>query len=199
MTLIRKTTISLLSAPHEGVSSSSCHIKFCTGRSLPDFSTSCTKHLPGSDASVAALKISSILNSQGWFPGKQWGYGLARRFIIISTILVICLGIALAAPGQSAQIVVVTGASGVFLSCYLIPIVNHLMLYCGWCALLPSKLTRWATWKSYYDCCSLALRGWRQSYMDRCHCDPKMNGCTQNLELESLHWALRRMDAAHAP
>lgn len=69
---------------------------------------------------------------QGWFPGKQWGYGFVRRFIIIFTILAICLGVSLAAPDQSSQIVVVTGASGVFLACYLIPIVNHLMLYCGW-------------------------------------------------------------------
>ncbi|CAL8465153.1 g4688 [Coccomyxa elongata] len=68
---------------------------------------------------------------RGWFPGKQWGYGPVRRFIIIFTILAICLGISLAAPGQSSQIVVITGASGVFLSCYLIPIINHLMLYFG--------------------------------------------------------------------
>ena len=71
---------------------------------------------------------------QDWFPGKQWGYGLGRRFFIIFTILAICLGVSLAAPGDSAQIVVITGASGVFLSCYLIPIINHLMLYCGRCA-----------------------------------------------------------------
>lgn len=73
---------------------------------------------------------------QGWFPCKSWGYGPVRRFIIIFTILAICLGISLAAPGQSAQIVVITGASGVFLSCYLIPIINHLMLYFGRCAVL---------------------------------------------------------------
>ena len=30
------------------------------------------------------------------------------------------------------QIVVVTGASGVFLSCYFIPCLNHILLYCGW-------------------------------------------------------------------
>ena len=40
----------------------------------------------------------------------------------------------LAAPFSSSEIVVVTGASGVFLSCYLIPIINHILLYCGWCA-----------------------------------------------------------------
>jgi len=111
-------------------------------------STICTDGLPDSDVSVDALTKLSVLHLQGWFPGKQWGYGLARRFIIIFTILVICLGIALAAPGQSAQIVVITGASGVFLSCYLIPIVNHLMLYCGWCApLSPTKKYKIVWWK----------------------------------------------------
>lgn len=67
---------------------------------------------------------------RGWLPGK--GYGFFRRFIIISLILVICLAIALAAPFNSSQIVVVTGASGVFLSCYFIPCLNHILLYCGW-------------------------------------------------------------------
>jgi uncharacterized membrane protein len=72
--------------------------------------------------------------AQGWFPGKQWGYGFARRFVIIFVILAICLGVSLAAPYDSAQIVVVTGASGVFLSCYFVPCFNHILLYCGWCA-----------------------------------------------------------------
>ena len=47
-------------------------------------------------------------------------------------ILGICLAVSLAAPFSSSEIVVVTGASGVFLSCYLIPIINHILLYCGW-------------------------------------------------------------------
>lgn len=72
------------------------------------------------------------LRLQFWFPGR--GYGFVRRFIIIFTILGICLAVSLAAPFNSAQIVVITGASGVFLSCYLIPVINHIMLYCGWCA-----------------------------------------------------------------
>ena len=77
---------------------------------------------------------------QGWFPGK--GYGLVRRFIIIFTILAICLAVSLAAPFSSSQIVVVTGASGVFLSCYLIPIINHILLYCGWCGPRAPSLVR---------------------------------------------------------
>ena len=69
---------------------------------------------------------------QGWFPGK--GYGLFRRFCIIVPILSICLAVSLAVPYDSVQIAVITGASGVFLVCYLIPVVNHIMLFCGWCA-----------------------------------------------------------------
>ena len=78
------------------------------------------------------MTVALGLCLQFWFPGR--GYGIVRRFAIIFTILGICLAVSLAAPFNSAQIVVITGASGVFLSCYLIPVINHIMLYCGWCA-----------------------------------------------------------------
>ncbi|CAL5226106.1 g8923 [Coccomyxa viridis] len=66
---------------------------------------------------------------RGWLPGK--GYGLLRRMMIITIILMVCLAVSLAAPYNSSQIVVATGASGVFLTRYFIPCLSHIVLYCG--------------------------------------------------------------------
>ena len=51
----------------------------------------------------------------------------------MTIIWAVTLGISLALPGHSAAIVSITGASGVFLACYFVPVVLHIMLYCGWC------------------------------------------------------------------
>jgi len=39
---------------------------------------------------------------QGWLPGK--GYGLLRRMMIITIILMVCLAVSLAAPYSSLQV-----------------------------------------------------------------------------------------------
>ena len=81
---------------------------------------------------MVVSEADAVIALQGWFPGK--GYGLFRRFCIILPIVSICLAVSLAVPYDSVQIAVITGASGVFLVCYLIPVINHIMLFCGWCA-----------------------------------------------------------------
>lgn len=66
-----------------------------------------------------------------------------RRFCIILPILSICLAVSLAVPYDSVQLAVIMGAPGVFLVCYLIPVINHIMLFGGWCALnQPSAVLR---------------------------------------------------------
>ncbi|KAG6555451.1 hypothetical protein Mapa_002681 [Marchantia paleacea] len=66
----------------------------------------------------------------GWLPEsfmKDRAY--VRQLIITGTILIFALGMALAFPGSSGSVLVVTGATGVCMVSYLIPIVNHFLLY----------------------------------------------------------------------
>ena len=74
---------------------------------------------------------------QDWLPGDKSRYGLGRRAILMSIIWAVTLGVSLAVPGQSAAIVSITGASGVLLACYVVPVALHIMLYCGWCVFTP--------------------------------------------------------------
>ena len=51
-----------------------------------------------------------------------------RQVINTCVIIAICLAVALAAPAQSGNVLTVTGATGVCLVSYLIPVLSHLLL-----------------------------------------------------------------------
>jgi uncharacterized ion transporter superfamily protein YfcC len=55
----------------------------------------------------------------------------ARHLSETALILGIALGISLAIPDDSARVLLVTGATGVCMVSYVIPVGNHLMMYYG--------------------------------------------------------------------
>lgn len=95
-------------------------------------------HLAKLGAVYLALSIPPILYPcahilQDWIPTSLLPVGVFRRFVIVSIIMGVSLAISLAFPGESAIITVVTGCTGVLLTCYLVPIANHLLLYTNRC------------------------------------------------------------------
>ena len=50
-----------------------------------------------------------------------------RKLCNVSIVTLLCLAVALAAPDASATALTVTGATGVCLVGYIIPVVSHLM------------------------------------------------------------------------
>ncbi|KDD76732.1 hypothetical protein H632_c124p0 [Helicosporidium sp. ATCC 50920] len=54
-----------------------------------------------------------------------------RRAINVTLVLGICLAVALASPDQSGPVLTVTGATGVCLVSYVIPIVSHFLMLFG--------------------------------------------------------------------
>ncbi|PSC70040.1 Amino acid transporter isoform A [Micractinium conductrix] len=71
---------------------------------------------------------------RGLFP-RNYG-GLTRpwvqRFIVNLITILTCLGVALGVPGESATVLSVTGATGVAMCSYVLPVVFHFCLYFGW-------------------------------------------------------------------
>lgn len=57
----------------------------------------------------------------------KWGRHLAETALVMGA----ALGVSLAIPDSSAQVLVVTGATGVCMVSYVIPVGNHLMMYYG--------------------------------------------------------------------
>lgn len=53
----------------------------------------------------------------------------ARHLVVMSCILAFCLAIAVIWPAKSGDMLVVTGATGVCMVSYIIPVVNHLLLF----------------------------------------------------------------------
>lgn len=54
-----------------------------------------------------------------------------RQLINVTIIILVCLAVSLGAPGSSGDVLTVTGATGVCLVSYLIPVLSHLMLVFG--------------------------------------------------------------------
>ncbi|BFI36799.1 hypothetical protein MARPO_0194s0003 [Marchantia polymorpha] len=80
--------------------------------------------------SVPVVEFPTRHTINGWLPEtfmKDRAY--ARQLIITATILIFSLGMALAFPSSSGSVLVVTGATGVCMVSYLIPVVNHFLLY----------------------------------------------------------------------
>ncbi|KAG0591516.1 hypothetical protein KC19_1G180400 [Ceratodon purpureus] len=65
----------------------------------------------------------------GWIPERWATNKRLRHLVVMTTIVVFCLVIAVAWPASSGYILVVTGATGVCMVSYIIPVVNHLLLY----------------------------------------------------------------------
>lgn len=66
------------------------------------------------------------------FPSlNQPKYVTARKVGEAFFVYGVSLGIALAIPGTSGDIIAVTGATGVLVVCYFIPLLNHYMLWFG--------------------------------------------------------------------
>lgn len=57
---------------------------------------------------------------------------MTRKLIVNVIVITICLAVSLAAPDQSGNVLTVTGATGVCLVSYVIPVVSHLMMFFGW-------------------------------------------------------------------
>ncbi|KAG0630426.1 hypothetical protein M758_1G177400 [Ceratodon purpureus] len=65
----------------------------------------------------------------GWIPERWATNKRLRHLVVMTAIVVFCLVIAVAWPASSGYILVVTGATGVCMVSYIIPVVNHLLLY----------------------------------------------------------------------
>jgi hypothetical protein len=65
----------------------------------------------------------------GWIPERLLKGKWARHLTITSLILGVSMAIALAVPSDSGQILTATGATGVCMVSYFIPVVNHLLLH----------------------------------------------------------------------
>ncbi|KAL2644991.1 hypothetical protein R1flu_012578 [Riccia fluitans] len=77
-----------------------------------------------------AMEFPTRHTINGWLPDKfMKNYPYGRHLIITTSILTFGLGVALIFPSNSGNVLVVTGATGVCMVSYLIPIVNHFALY----------------------------------------------------------------------
>lgn len=64
-----------------------------------------------------------------WIPGDKERHRRKRQILITSFWLLLALGIAEAFPSTSGKVLTATGATGVCLVSYFIPIINHLTLF----------------------------------------------------------------------
>ncbi|KAL3689246.1 hypothetical protein R1sor_015555 [Riccia sorocarpa] len=79
---------------------------------------------------VPAMEFPTRHTINGWLPeGFLKHHPYVRQLLITAAILTFSLGVALLFPSSSANVLVVTGATGVCMASYLIPIVNHFLLY----------------------------------------------------------------------
>eukprot|EP00898_Chlorokybus_atmophyticus_P002369 jgi/Chlat1/3132/Chrsp21S03361 len=65
-----------------------------------------------------------------WISKKR--FPMLRHIIETALILSVCLLIAELFPNNSGNVLVVTGATGVAMVSYVIPVVNHLLMYFNW-------------------------------------------------------------------
>ncbi|XP_024515096.1 sodium-coupled neutral amino acid transporter 1 isoform X2 [Selaginella moellendorffii] len=64
-----------------------------------------------------------------WIPGDKKQNRFLRHLCISAGILVFCTGISLISPNNSGAIITITGATGVSMVSYTIPVVNHFLLF----------------------------------------------------------------------
>lgn len=75
------------------------------------------------------MPVRLILNN--WLPGDKSHYPGVRAFCITTFNIGVCMAIAVLWSSGSADMIVVTAATGVFMASYVLPIGNHFLLYFG--------------------------------------------------------------------
>lgn len=70
--------------------------------------------------------IREILSN--WLPGPK-EYNFWKHLLISILVLTAALAIALFWQNGSFQFIIITGATGVLMACYVCPIVNHFLLF----------------------------------------------------------------------
>lgn len=70
--------------------------------------------------------IRDILNN--WLPGPK-EYSFWKHLAITTVILSVALAIALFWQSGSFKFIIITGATGVLMACYVCPVVNHFLLF----------------------------------------------------------------------
>lgn len=96
--------------------------------------------------SLPAVVYPTRMAMNQWLPGRKDRHKLLRKAILITIILGFMVTIAMLWPDQSATFLTITGATGVLLTSYLLPVINHFMLYFGWARCQRAEgLHRWPT------------------------------------------------------
>eukprot|EP00271_Cylindrocystis_brebissonii_P018776 TRINITY_DN545_c0_g1_i1.p1 TRINITY_DN545_c0_g1~~TRINITY_DN545_c0_g1_i1.p1 ORF type:complete len:559 (+),score=84.05 TRINITY_DN545_c0_g1_i1:373-2049(+) len=80
---------------------------------------------------VPPMEIPAKNIVDSWLPGDKDHLPYLRHFLSTTIVIVGCLGVAIFFTSGSNYLLVVTGATGVFMVAYLVPILNHFLLYFG--------------------------------------------------------------------
>eukprot|EP00271_Cylindrocystis_brebissonii_P004130 TRINITY_DN1561_c0_g1_i1.p1 TRINITY_DN1561_c0_g1~~TRINITY_DN1561_c0_g1_i1.p1 ORF type:complete len:589 (-),score=67.20 TRINITY_DN1561_c0_g1_i1:746-2512(-) len=80
---------------------------------------------------VPPLEIPAKVILNNWLPGSKHVRPHLRHFLVTTGILGFCLAVAIGYPDGSANLLVITGATGVFMAAYAMPVGMHFLLYFG--------------------------------------------------------------------
>jgi hypothetical protein len=79
--------------------------------------------------SLPMLEFPTRHTIDGWIPDRWVTNKRLRHVVVMTAIVVFCLALAVLWPASSGSMLVVTGATGVCMVSYTIPVINHLLLY----------------------------------------------------------------------
>eukprot|EP00271_Cylindrocystis_brebissonii_P004131 TRINITY_DN1561_c0_g2_i1.p1 TRINITY_DN1561_c0_g2~~TRINITY_DN1561_c0_g2_i1.p1 ORF type:complete len:588 (-),score=69.79 TRINITY_DN1561_c0_g2_i1:1412-3175(-) len=80
---------------------------------------------------VPPLEIPAKTIVSNWLPGNKHARPHLRHLLVTTGILGFCLAVAIGYPDGSANLLVITGATGVFMAAYAMPVGIHFLLYFG--------------------------------------------------------------------
>lgn len=79
--------------------------------------------------STPMLEYPTRHTINGWIPESLSMNKRLRHLLVMTAILTFCTAISVIWPAKSGNMLVVTGATGVCMVSYILPVVNHLLLY----------------------------------------------------------------------